>query len=43
MGARYAPGVANIVLNKWEKETIYQTTNQSVLYYKRYIDDIIIL
>lgn len=38
MGARYAPSVANVVLNKWEGETIYKENNQALLYYKRYID-----
>lgn len=43
MGARYAPSVANIVLNKWEQETIYHQPSKSLKYYKRYIDDVILL
>lgn len=43
MGARYAPSVANVVLNKWEGETIYKENNQALLYYKRYIDYVILL
>lgn len=42
MGARYAPSVTNVVLNKWEKETIYKNRNQSLFFYRRYIDDVIL-
>lgn len=43
MGARYAPSVANITLNKWESETIFKNRPHSLLLYKRYIDDVMIL
>lgn len=43
MGARYVPSVANIVLNKWEQETIFNNGNQALTFYKRYIDDGILL
>lgn len=43
MGLRYAPSMANIVLNKWEQETIHQKKWKELTFYKRYIDDIILL
>lgn len=43
MGALYAPSVANLVLNKWEGETIYKDNHQALLFYKRYIDDVVLL
>lgn len=42
MGARYAPSVANIVLNKWEHEMIFRHRHDSLKFYKGYIDDVII-
>lgn len=36
MGARYALSVANLVLNKWEKESIYGQEWQGLKFYKRY-------
>lgn len=43
MGACYAPSVANIVLNKWELENIYHIPIKALMYYRRYIDDVILL
>lgn len=43
MGEHYAPSVADIVLNKWERENIYHKSNKALKYYKRYIDDVILL
>ena len=42
MGARYAPSVANIVLNKWEQETVFLDQHFSLCFYRRYIDDVIL-
>ena len=42
MGARYAPSVANLVLNRWEEETIFKDNVTSLIYYRRYIDDILL-
>lgn len=35
--------MANITLNKWESETIFKNRTKSLLFYKRYIDDVILL
>lgn len=43
MGARYAHSVANLVLNKWEQENIYRQEWQGLTFFKRYIDNIILL
>lgn len=43
MGDCYAPSVANLVLNKWEQENIYGQEWQGLTFYKRYIDDIVLL
>ena len=42
MGKAWAPAVASIYLDKWEKEA-FQITNIKPLIYRRYIDDIICL
>lgn len=42
MGARYAPSVANLLMNLWEEEYIYKKIPQLKLY-RRYIDDLVIL
>lgn len=34
MGARYAPSVANVVLNKWEHETIFNNRIQHSIFIK---------
>lgn len=43
MGAGFAPSVANLGLNKWEQESIYGQEWQGLKFYKRYVDDIILL
>lgn len=43
MGARYAPSVANLVLHKWQHETINQQEWTELKIYKLYIDDIFVL
>lgn len=43
MGAKFAPSVANIVLNKWEEENIFNKARPEIGFYRRYIDDIILI
>lgn len=43
MGARYAPSVANLFLDMWEEEYIYNQQIPQIKLYRRYIDDLIIL
>lgn len=43
MGARYAPSVANLFLDMWEEEYIYDRKIPQIKMYRRYIDDLIIL
>lgn len=43
MGAKYAPSIANLLLNKWEEEQIYSTNRSHLKFYRRYIDDIVII
>lgn len=43
MGAKYAPSVANIFLNRWEEEQVFSTTRRNLKLYRRYIDDIVIV
>lgn len=35
MGTRYAPSVANVVLNKWEQESVFKNRNKSLCFYRR--------
>lgn len=41
MGAKYAPSVANIFLNKWEDEEIFTEDWPQLMLYWRYIDEFI--
>lgn len=43
MGAKYAPSIANIFMNKWESEFIFSHLIPQLKVYKRYIDDILIV
>lgn len=43
MGAKYAPSVANLFLNRWEEEQIYSVRRDNLKLYQRYIDDIVIV
>lgn len=43
MGAKYAPSVANIFLNRWEEEQIFSIRRKNLKLYHRYIDDIVIV
>lgn len=43
IGARYAPSIAKLVLNKWEQEFIYKHQWEGLKLYKRYIDDVVLL
>lgn len=43
MGARYAPSVANLLMNLWEEEYIYNKKIPEIKLYRRYIDDLVIL
>lgn len=43
MGAKYAPSVANLFLNRWEEEQIFSVHRANLKLYRRYIDDIIII
>lgn len=42
VGARYAPSVANLLMNMWEEEYIYAKNIPQVKLYRRYIDDLIL-
>ena len=43
MGAKYAPSVANIYMAEWEETAIYNDSPDSLIVYKRFIDDCIVL
>lgn len=43
MGARYAPSVANLLMNMWEEEYLYARNIPHLKFYRRYIDDLIII
>lgn len=43
MGAKYAPSVANLFMSHWEEEAIFDKNIPDPKFYKRYIDDIIIV
>lgn len=43
MGAKYAPSVANLFMSYWEKDAIFSGNIPQLKFYKRYIDDIIII
>lgn len=43
MGAKYAPSVANLFLNRWEEEQIYSVQRENLKMYRRYIEDIVII
>lgn len=43
MGAKYAPSVANLFMSYWEKDAIFSGNIPLLKFYKRYIDDIIII
>lgn len=44
MGARYAPSVANLFMDMWEKEEyVYNRLIPKIKLYRRYIDDLIII
>lgn len=43
MGAKFAPIVANLYMAKWEEEGILSNNCGSILLYKRFIDDLLII
>lgn len=43
MGVQYAPSVANLLMNLWEDEYIYNEKYPEIKLYRRYIDNLVIL
>lgn len=43
MGAKFAPGFANLFMGLWEEHFIYSDRPKELLVWRRYIDDIIIV
>lgn len=43
MAAINAPSVANLFISYWEKEAIFNNDIPQLKFYKRYIDDIVIV
>lgn len=43
MGARYAPSVAKLFINKWEEEQIYSVERPNLKFYRGYIDNIVMI
>lgn len=43
MGAKCAPSVANLFLNRWKEEQIFSVRRENLKFYRRYIDNIVII
>lgn len=43
MGAKFAPSVANAFMSQWEESVIYSNIPTELTFYKRYIDDVLIV
>lgn len=43
MGAKFAPSVANALMAQWEESVIYSNTPVELTFYKRYIDDVLLV
>ena len=43
MGAKFAPSVANAFMAQWEESVIYSNTPTQLVFYKRYIDDVLMV
>lgn len=43
MGAKFAPSMANLFMAKWEKDVVYADRWPELVYWGRYIDDILLL
>lgn len=43
MGAKYAPSVAKLCMHKWKEEQIYSGERPNLIFYRCYIDDIVMI
>lgn len=43
MGAKFAPSLTNLFMSKWEVTFIYAQRRSELMFYKRYIDDLILV
>ncbi|CAI9595210.1 unnamed protein product, partial [Staurois parvus] len=43
MGAKFAPSLANLFMARWEEDLIYSRDWPQLIFYRRYIDDILLL
>lgn len=43
MGAKFAPSIANLFMGEWENKEVFRDRRPERLYYKRYIDDLLLI
>lgn len=41
MGVKFAPSLANLFMGEWEDKSIFAIKRDGLLFYKRYIDDLL--